>query len=270
MPSIVPSYLAKLDRAQHHLGELKDAIERFGGTDKASRPYTIRKSLEGRRTVHRLHFRRSVVNTDIPLITADAIYNLRSSLDHLMSALAPPSRNPIFPIFFRGVGGASVAGENAQRVKERERWVSDTKYIGAEAVALLKRLQPPDEPTHDESAHGLRLLNQFSNKDRHTRLPMVADGVEGLLISWRMPDGEIRQALARPDPDHLIEANATLSNVPRGAEYVECYGPVHIVIRTSMADQHGKVNVPVIDFVSNMLDFIRDAVVPGLVPYVRT
>jgi len=32
MPSIVPSYISKLDRAEHHLLELKQAIGAFGGT----------------------------------------------------------------------------------------------------------------------------------------------------------------------------------------------------------------------------------------------
>jgi hypothetical protein len=50
--------------------------------------------------------------------------------------------------------------------------------VAPHAVEALKRLQPPDEPTNAESPHGLRLLNQLSNKDRHTRLPVVADGVE--------------------------------------------------------------------------------------------
>jgi hypothetical protein len=271
MPSIVPSYIAKLDRAQHHLDELKEAINAFGGsgTEAASRPYTITRSRESRRMVDRLEFTRSVVNTDIPLIAADAIYNLRSGLDHLMTALSPAGRNPIFPIFFRGVADPPVDGENDQRIKLRERWVSDTAHVAPHAVELLKRLQPPDEPTHAESPHGLRLLNQLSNKDRHTRLPLVADGVEGLIINWRMPDGHLQQALARPDADHLIEDGAKLSNVPQGAEYEACYGPVHIVIKTPLSNEHGAINLPVIDFVSDTLDFIRDTVVSGLVPNVR-
>jgi hypothetical protein len=270
MASIVPSYISKLDRAEHHLLELKQAIEAFGGdgTDPTSRPYTITKAREGRRTVHRLTFTRSVVNTDVPLIAADAIYNLRSSLDHLMTALSPAGRNPIFPIFFRGVAVPPVDCENDQRIKLRERWTSDTAHLAPRAVEFLKQLQPPDEPTNSESPHALRLLNQLSNKDRHTRLPLVADGVQGLIINWRMPDGGIQQALARPDADHLIEAGAKLSNVPSGAEFEACYGPVHIVIKTPLSNEHGAINLPVIDFIGNTLDFIRDTVMPGLVPHV--
>lgn len=187
-----------------------------------------------------------------------------------MTALSPSGRNPIFPIFFRGVADPPVDGENNQRIKLRERWISDTAHLAPQAVEFLKRLQPPDESTHAESPHALRLLNQLSDKDRHTRLPVVADGVEGLIINWRMTDGHIQQALARPDADHLIEAGAELSNVPEGAEYDECYGPVHIVIKTPLSNEHGATNLPVIDFVSDTLDFIRNTVVPGLVPYVRT
>ena len=61
-PSIVPSYTAKLDRAEHHLDELKEAIKAFGGTgtEAASRSYTITRSSESRSTVHQLEFTRSV------------------------------------------------------------------------------------------------------------------------------------------------------------------------------------------------------------------
>jgi hypothetical protein len=75
---IVPSYIAKLDRAERHLADLTAAIERYGGTDKATRPYTVRARSTGFTSPG------SSVNTGVPLIVADAIYNLRSSLDHLM------------------------------------------------------------------------------------------------------------------------------------------------------------------------------------------
>ena len=62
------------------MDELREAISGFRGTDReaASRPYTITRRREGRHVVDRLEFTRSVVNTDIALIAADAIYNLRS------------------------------------------------------------------------------------------------------------------------------------------------------------------------------------------------
>jgi hypothetical protein len=40
MPEIVPSFLAKLARAEKHLLELEDALVRYGGAGTDSRPYT--------------------------------------------------------------------------------------------------------------------------------------------------------------------------------------------------------------------------------------
>jgi hypothetical protein len=90
-------------------------------TKRTCRSLCVRQT-EGKKTVYRLHFTRSVANTEVPLIAADAIYNRRSSLDHLMGALVPKKKRDsvIFPIFFRGVWRAEKVAENAQRTKERE------------------------------------------------------------------------------------------------------------------------------------------------------
>jgi len=187
MAEIVPSFVGKLDRAETHLVELKAAIERYGGTDPGTRPYTVRKRVESKRKgeVHRLHFTRSVENTDVPYIAADALYNLRASLDHLMAAMVPAKDRDsvMFPIFWRGVERPFIERENEQRRKDRERWLSIARRTQTGAVAFLKRLQPPDDAPNKQTPHALRILNQLANTDRHTKLPIVAHGVDGLLIT---------------------------------------------------------------------------------------
>jgi hypothetical protein len=273
--AIVPSFVAKLNRAEKHLIDLQAALEQYGGTDARTRPYTVRKRIEGKakREVHRLHFTRGVGNTDIPLIAADAIYNLRSSLEHLMASIvASKDRDSVtFPVFWRSVWEAAIPGENAQRGKDRQRWSTIAKALPVEAVTFLKRLQPPDEAGNKQTPHGLRLLNQFSNADRHTKLPLFAHGVEGLLIRWRLADGEIVSALASADPGHFVEDDAEIREVPSEAVYMECYGPPVVVVRTALKDADGKVvNVPIVDFIRDQRIFIRDKVVPKLLPYVHT
>jgi hypothetical protein len=273
MTAIVPSFIAKLNRSEAHLVNLKDAIDSYGGTTPDTRPYTVRKRVEGKkkRVVYRLHFTRSIDNTDVPLIAADAIYNLRSSLDHLAGALVPAKdrRSVMFPILWRGVAEPSIEGENDQRRKDRERWLTIAHRVRPEAATFLKRLQPPDETPKEETPHALRLLNQISNIDRHTKLPIFAHGVDGLLLRWRLPDGGIKNGFARASPDHFLEDNTEIRNVPEGAVYMEAYGPPRIIIRTGMTDAHGRVNLPVVEFITETLRFIRDEVVPGLTPYIH-
>lgn len=278
MAAIVPSFVAKLNRAEQHLIDLKAAIKEYGGsdTDPATRPYTVRARVESkrkRRTVHRLHFTRAVENTDVPLIAADAIYNLRSSLEHLMAALVPAKdRDSVtFPIIWRGVWEPLVEGENAKRRKDREKWQTITRRVRhVDAVTFLKRLQPPDEARDEETPHALRLLNQLSNTDRHSKLPVVAHGMKGLLISWRRPDGSKVAGFAHADPDSVFEDQAEIRPVPKGAVYVESFGVPDVVIRSGLTGDDGRaINLPVIEFVDNTLDFLRSTVVPGLTPYVH-
>src|SRR4051794_33023831 len=119
MPAIVPSYVAKVTRAKQHLIDLEAEIERYA----LRKPYTVRERIEGKkkRKVRRLAFTEDPANTDIPIIAADVIYNLRSGLDHLMASLAPSARRSsvMFPVFWQGVWDAPIEGENEQRLKDR-------------------------------------------------------------------------------------------------------------------------------------------------------
>lgn len=273
MGALVPSYIAKLGRAEKHLLDLEAAIETFGGSSADTRPYTVRKRIEGKkkREVHRLHFTRSIENTEVPMIAADAIYNLRCSLDHLTAALVPAKdrRSVMFPIMWRGVWEPFVEGENEQRRKDRERWRSIANRVEPGAATYLRRLQPPDEAGNEATPHGLRILNRLSNTDRHTKLPIYANGVEGLSMRWKLPDGSFRDGDVNALPGYLLEDKAEIMNVPKGAMYVEGHGTPRIIIRTGMTDARGKVNLPVVDFVTEELAFLRDEIVPNLTPYIH-
>jgi hypothetical protein len=135
--AVVPSYLAKVNRAEKHLIDLQGEIDRWA----ALKPYAVTESVQGKRKakVRRLKLMLSPENTDIPIVTADAIYNLRSSLDHLMAAMVPRQRRTrvMFPVFWRGVWEPVVPGEDQQRIKDRERWASCVKGLPVEAVTYM-------------------------------------------------------------------------------------------------------------------------------------
>lgn len=276
MADIIPSYLAKLTRAEKHLIDLKDAIDKYGGTNAASRPYTLRKRIEGhnQREVHRLHFTRSPANTEIPLIAADAIYNMRSSLEHLIAALAPAKDRDrlTFPVFWRGVWEPLVHGEDVRRRKARHVWRAIAKALPAEAVAVLKMLQPPDDAGSTEEDHDLRILNRLSNTDRHSKLPVAAGGVLTLNTIWRLKDGSEKIGLAAADSGHVVEDGAEIKDVPQGAVYVECQGTPVVVIRLrdkDVASQRKSVNVMLPGGLEAIRGFIAGEVVPRLLPYIR-
>jgi hypothetical protein len=276
MSELVPSFLSKLDRSEKHLADLDAAIGDYGSASGRSRPYTVSKRIEGhdKREVYRLHFTRSPANTDIPLIAADAIYNMRSSLEHLMAAIGPSKGRDrrTFPIYFRGVWEPFVEGENERRRKARHVWGAVEKALVPEAVAVLKRLQPPDDAGPGEEDHDLRILNKLSNTDRHAKLPVAAAGIRAMQIRWKLADGSAKWGLSEADPGSYVEDGAEIKDVPEGAVNMEEHGAPLVVIRLREKDEsaHGKsVNIALPDGLRAIHSFIGREIVPRLLPYVR-
>jgi len=259
------SYLAKLARAKEHLVDLQAAVNDYANTH----PYTVSERIEGKneRKVYRLAFTDSPADTDIPIIAADVIYNLRSSLDHLMSALvAPKDRgSAMFPIFFEGVWEAIVPGENQQRIKERMRWASDIKTLPDEAVAILKELQPADTAADDPRTSLLRLVNRLSNRDRHEKLPVLASGLSRLRIEVTMPDGEVLEGVGIRSPDAALQDEAEIQNIPDDAVKVEVQGVPLVAIQGKLKGRY--IEIPL--YLVQALVYFREHVIAPLSPYVR-
>lgn len=259
---IVPSYIAKVARAKKHLVDLQAEIDRFAG----GHPYTVSARVEGKkkRKVWRLHFTADPANTDIPVIAADAIYNLRSSLDHLMSSLVPRNQrsSAMFPVYFEGVWEAAREGENTQRRKERSRWASDTKALSEPVLAILKGLQPADGGGEEGEIDLLRLLYRLSNRDKHEKLPVVAAGLSEPVVTVTMPDGSKRRMIG--DPSYpAFENEADIRNLPDVAVDVEIEGTPAIAIR--MGEPVGHLPLPL--FLRDIADRIEGDIIAPLLPF---
>jgi hypothetical protein len=265
MTAFLPSYIAKSSRAEKHLIDLEAEIERYA----SRKPYNVADSIEGKhqKKVRRLHMTQDVADTDIPILTADAIYNMRSSLDHLMSALVTKNdrNSAIFPLYFQGVWDAIVPGEKPQRVKSRISWASHIKTLPDEAIAFLKTLQPPDDAGDEVQLHRLAVIGRLSNRDRHEKLPVIASGLHTVAIGWEMPDGTSRYGIGRPKPGGFFEDDAMLSKVPEDAMNVKIEGTPTIVIRT----HEGGTGIKIPEELWGCLRMIRECVIPKLSPYVR-
>lgn len=261
--AIVPSYVQKVARAKEYLTDLKAEIAAYS----SRKPYTVRERVQGKKTKTRtLVFTSDPANTDIPIILADAIYNLRSALDHLMSSLVPSAKRTsvMFPIYWQGVWEPAIEGENPERTKDRQRWSSDTKKLPNEAVTFLKRLQPADTSGKDEIPI-LQLVNQLSNRDRHTKLPVVAAGLRHFVLGWTMPDGTVEYGGKSPEPGKFVENNANLGEIPYRATDVEIEGTPVMVIRGS--EKGRDVEIPVL--LTEAIRLIENLVIRGLQPHVR-
>ncbi len=269
MVAIVPSYLAKVHRAEKHIIDLEGEIERYAST----KPYTVRERIEGKkqRKVRRLAFTAYPENTDIPIIIADVIYNLRSSLDHLMAALVAPKdrSSSMFPIFFQGVWEAIAPGENQQRVKERIRWASDIKTIDSGAVAVLQSLQPPDDGGNNETANLLRFINRLSNRDRHEKPPVVVTGLDQLVARFKWPDGRPQIGLGIPNSDGGFFKDGAEIKFPQDAMDVEIEGTPLIAIRVGQDETGRPRYLQVPDELTKTVSFIKNMVIAKLAAFTQ-
>jgi hypothetical protein len=265
MPAVVPSFIAKLSRAKKHLVDLEAEIQRFADTH----PYTVCERVEGKkkRKIRRLTFTADPANTDIPIIAADAIYNLRSSLDHLMSSLVArrDRGSAMFPIFFQGVWESPLPGEDEQRSKERARWASDVKTLPNDAITILKSLQPPDRAWQDDEEERLRVINRLSNRDRHEKLPVIAAGLTRLEVTYRQPDGTVCEGIGEPGPP--LKNHAELEDIPHDAVDVQIQGVPVVGIQIGDPKEGRYVEIP--RGLHMAADFIARRVFTGLTPFVR-
>lgn len=261
------SFDRKLDRAKHHLVDLKDRIARF----LYDKPYTVRSGVEKKKKrevmVHRVHY--EPVYPDISLIAGDFLYNARTALDYLAAALVPPRERShvMFPMMAEPVWELPFAeGENEERTRARDKWDVTTHKMHPHAVALLKQLQPLDDGTEKARRHTLRVLNRLSNTDRHKQVSTVTYGITEGSITWEELDHDpprrghaplnIPGGLGLQDKAELMLPSASAVNVK-----IESTPRVGIRI----GEVEGNIWLPeIFDSVLNLCRFICEALTPYL------
>lgn len=272
MVAIVPSYLTKLRTAKEDLVRLEEEIERYVMRD----PYRVVEQAEGRRQpkMRRLQITSDPANTDIARIAGDLLYNMRSGLDHLMSALVPKKQrgSAHFPIFFQGVWEDARGEENEQRTKERSRWRTDTKALPEPALAILRSLQPLEGGAQPEDeTHVLQTLRQLANADDHTRPPVTALGLSDCMVRWTLPDGRVQYGTghAKRDAsgrlDQVMEDGSKLKDIPYAATNVEITGVPVVAIHIPSEGRY----VPIPQFFVNTANVIEQLIITPLIPFVQ-
>lgn len=255
-----PSFIAKMDRAEHHINDLEHVIAGYS----ARHPYKVSVSRENKKQVYRLVFTERPPD-EISVIAADIVHNLSSGLDHLAAALVPSSRrdSTMFPIFFEGVWEPSVPGENPETTEARLRWNSCVKKMHPEAVAILKGLQR-NYVAEDRSQHPtLVAIRRLSNTDKHSQFPLVLQGLQHCTGSYRRQGSVITQTIR--DPFYLVKDNTTLKGVPDDAVNVQIKGTPLVTIRVSPPAW----NIPIPVALKGSLQWLRETVIPSLTPFLH-
>ena len=170
----IPSYQARLDRADEHFNTLSIEINRWLNLLHAF-PVTEVDAETGIAVVS-VEIREQVPDSWGPIL-GDVLHNFRSSLDHLAYALTVASvgsplapeleRQTEFPIFSTE-SGFEQSGRLAIR------------GMSAEAQAVIEELQPYRRGD-DWALDPLWLLRQLSNIDKHRRATLTSLHLEPMM-----------------------------------------------------------------------------------------
>lgn len=170
MSGLVEPYL-KTTRAKYHLESLRDELATF----YESKPYRFLRQDDIERQRHCLRWKVEEVPDYIWLIVGDFFCCLRASLDQTVWALArlttdSPEGRIQFPILTQANDGV---------------FEQQIRGVPCEAAAIIKDLQPyHGRDTISIRSHYLWQLREFSNLDKHRRIPvngMVGD------FQWPVP-----------------------------------------------------------------------------------
>jgi hypothetical protein len=209
------SVLAKLDRAEHHLHNLKDELRAYIQTD----PVRLVSELnaQGTKQVFRIDLRQELPK-GLSLIAGDFVHNLRSSLDHLAWAFAG------------GMGRApgTTAWPIITTREELRRWMTVTKGMTDKQRAFVKRFQPYYRD--DWITRELALIKRLDDGDKHQQITLLTIGAKHVLrqqhagasvryhVTGRLVDGAkfATVTYGGPDPHVYVALNVTAAvAIPR-------------------------------------------------------
>jgi hypothetical protein len=268
---LVPSFSQKLSWAEVRLEELEQSIQDF----RCRHPYRTRRREDGNPESPWIMEFTEAPDRRWPLMVGDVLYNLRATLEYLAGALNPSSARyaATFPVVREPVWDLPpTEGETEARTRARNAWLSATRKMNPEAVAILQRLQPTVD--HSPFFHCLDLLSRLSNKDRHRTLLVSLTGLTAISVQFVTSAGDTYGVTAEPEvpegqPGTAALADGATITVPPG---LTPGAVAEVLLRgtTTQAIPMGETfgpQVVVPDALRQILDWIRHEAVAPLSPF---
>lgn len=177
MTDLLADYERKRARAETHFQTVNEAVRQF--TEREIQLIPGRYDVDAAQYI--FEFPTVPQDPNLALVVGDCIYNLRASLDYLISSLVLSTgeqdiSRTEFPIY-----SFYTLPKNVHWDAWASWWeTSDTvakKIAGTppKTRAILKQLQPLNGvPAVDPNDHPLTFLQELSNRDKHRRLNLVA------------------------------------------------------------------------------------------------
>jgi hypothetical protein len=175
------SWTLKLYRAERHLEDFDRMVALYLEKHAYRATRTVEPKCEKHRDCWRFHLEMTERPDDyLAIVMGDVVHNLRSALDHIAVAIAPPGRkrSALFPIISEQVEWASSDAPTPQQFIARESFDRAVEGMPAEAVAIIQRAQPYHlGPQRTRETHLLEVLSRLDNADKHRELIVLAPGV---------------------------------------------------------------------------------------------
>jgi hypothetical protein len=244
--------LLKLDRAYEHLDVLGDEITAFSDREPAPFGFRTEKTPRGDEGVEYVLYAviREKPPPEFSLIIGDVVQNLRSALDHLVYALAPPKvrrkRQTQFPIFtdecrFKVLSPPMIEG------------------IAGDERTLLERVQPYNA-TNVPDNDPLAILNKLSNLDKHRLLIPTIAAISEMSVWIASSNADIKVGFLNGGPvEHGAKIVGFTATPKDPTEHMQVQPQSGLQVR--LADTGATYQIPAFDLLEMIHHHIRHSII---------
>jgi hypothetical protein len=256
-----PSWRSKIERAEHHLLDLRNLVERY----QEDHHYRAVCQNPPRRPTH-WRFELDITeppDDQIAILLGDLLFNVRSALDHIAVACAPPDRKRQagFPLY-----------EKRPEGEEQRKFESMTRGMAPGAIGAIEYEQPYNVGSRTskigpESVEALFALNALQDADKHRSLAVLVAGISNPKVQVSGGGeafGTFRPTYVEPRGE-LISYAEFGNHIPYDQVNVEVRGVPHVAVNVSRRGDYELLTVA-----QGILGRVRDRVVPSLEPFART
>jgi hypothetical protein len=266
MPESQRSWDLKVERAEHHLDEVKAAMAAYASRN----PYRAARVRQPRGQRHVWLYRLEMTEEPdpmIPVIIGECLYDLRSALDHLAVAMAPRNRkaSAAFPVETTDPWEKDAAGNFVHPEKRRQSFTSKVKGMPAEAIEMITKAQPYQRDGSELET--LSLISRLENADKHRTLIAIGRGVMNARSVVTVGGEAIKQETAgfRENGAEIAKFGFRDGNPDESEVTVEVSGTATIAIK--VADIDGSFGLP--KSLEIMVRWMRDSAIPEFAPFTR-
>lgn len=260
MPSDLSGIRRKIERADEQIRVLNAEDARF--KDRCKCRIVDEFDEHSRKHTFRLRGAPPQISPVFVLILGEAIYQLRTSLDHLVYQLAVHESDRVGQAVVKSTQrGFPVFLNEPVTEKQKSRFAGKVQGLSLNAIDDITQLQPWQMPPDRAKDYALVLLDELHNSDKHRLLTVIAGGMNIVKYNIGVHPGQMAEI-------NVFNANDFRASMELedGAEVGHCIGNagVKVDIQTAFSIAFPKIGTaqyqPVVPTLQQLRDFVAHAV----------